>query len=194
MKKKEIIINTKKDLEKLYKKLFLYKSFFYKNITFTSSNKKIKEIIEALNIKTRKKRIIYIYDTSCKIIDDSVKGKNVCGFKNNKCYTQQKEGCKYINGCCRRCLYQNSKGCSTSNLTCKFFYCSKVKEKHRVLEEKDINLLRLLSFRQKEIIRHNYFSNREEIISDLYIGSIAFFTIRYIFRQVKRIVKLSNKK
>ena len=194
MKKKEIIINNKRDLEKLYKRLCLYKSFFYKNTEFYSDSKEIKELVKALNIKVRKKRIIYIYDTSCKIIDDYVRGKNICGFKNNKCYTQQKEGCKYINGCCRRCFYQSKKGCRTSNLTCKFFYCSKVKEKYRILEERDINLLKLLSFRQKEIIRHNYFSNREEVLSDLYIGSITLFTIRYIFRQVKRIVKLSNKK
>ena len=51
---KEIVINNKKDLYNFYKKLPLYRSLFYKKVTFKSNNKKIETIIKALNIKKRK--------------------------------------------------------------------------------------------------------------------------------------------
>ena len=192
MIKKEIVINSEKNLDKFYKKVKFYKSIVYKFTFFYSDNDEIGDIIEALNIKNRYKRISFIYDNVCSIIDSYVANKNFCGFKNHKCLTQQKEGCKYKNGCCRRCLYQSNKGCTTSNLTCKFFYCEKVKQKHKILTMDDIKILRCFSCRQREIVRHDYFSSREEVISDLYVGSLIIFTIRIIFRNMKRIIKLNK--
>ena len=107
-------------------------------------------------------------------------------------FNATKKSCKYKNGCCRRCLYQSNKGCTTSNLTCKFFYCEKVKQKHKILTMDDIKILRCFSCRQREIVRHDYFSSREEVISDLYVGSLIIFTIRIIFRNMKRIIKLNK--
>ena len=186
MHKKEIIIKNDKDLKKFYKKIKLYKSILYINTKFFTKNKKIKDIIEALNIKSRNKRIRYVYDNACNYIDIYWKGKNICGFKNNKCYTQNKPNCKYTNGCCRRCFYQSEKGCTTSNLTCKLFYCTEVTKRYKVPTIDDIKILKLLSLRQRIILKHDYFSNREEVLMDLYINSITIFTIRILLRFITK--------
>ena len=87
MKTKIIKINNTNDYNKFLNKLSLYKSVFYYNTLFVvdtkTDNKMLTYIIEALNIKKRKKRITYIYDNACKIIDDSTP-KNMCGFKKGK--------------------------------------------------------------------------------------------------------------
>ena len=61
--KKSLVIKTKKDLEKFYKRLWLYRSFLYRNVTFILKEDKynISNFIMALNIKNRRKRIEYIY-------------------------------------------------------------------------------------------------------------------------------------
>ena len=137
-------------------------------------------------IEKRKKRIAYIYDSACNYIDNYWKGKNICGFKNNKCYTQQYKGCKYKNGCCRRCIYQSNKGCTTSNLTCKLYYCTEVRKRYKVPTFKDIKILKKLSIRQRIILKHDYFSSREEVLTDLYIGSITIFIIRLLYRYIRK--------
>ncbi len=99
---KVVKIKDEKDLYEFYNKLPLYRSLFYKNITFVyEENKyKIKEIIEALNIKNRKKRLNYIFDTACRQIDDNYQKENLCGFKNSICLNHQKLKKDYKNGCC----------------------------------------------------------------------------------------------
>lgn len=190
----KIIINSKKDLEKFYKKIPLYKSLFYKNITFETNDKTIKPIIDALNIKSRKSRITYIYDKMCKQIDEFYKNKNICGFKNNKCYVQQKLKNNYINGCCRYCLNQSSKGCTTSNLTCKLFTCSEVEKRCKVIKIEDLTLLKMLNRRQKIIAKTNYFTKRETFINDLYISSFIIWELRQTFRMIKIYIKIRLKK
>ena len=90
MKNKIIIINNDKDYNKLLKKLYIYKSILYYNTLFVVKNnindKMLNYIIDALNIKKRKKRINFIYDQSCHLIDEKNKGINLCGFKNERCY------------------------------------------------------------------------------------------------------------
>lgn len=174
-----------KNRETLFKNLWLYKSIFFRNKKFTleSDDPIVNIIINALNIKKRKERINYIYDSTCKYIDDDVKGKNICGFKDGKCYVQQlKEN--GINGCCRRCIYQSDKGCLTSNLTCKLFNCGEVKCRHNVIVYDDLKMLKVLSLRQRVILKHSYFSSREEVLKDLYIGSLFIFGIRLVIRVV----------
>lgn len=186
MFKKKLIV---KDINIFYKRLWLYKSFLFRKTYFETDILRIRNMIEALNIKNRKKRIAYIYDQACIEVDNYWKDKNPCCFKNNKCLSQQKPGCKYKNGCCRRCVYQSSNGCITSNLTCKFFYCTCVSSKYDLLTIKDIKVLKLLTFRQRTILKHAFFSSREEVLGDLYIGSVFIFIIRLLFRYlVKNIV------
>lgn len=191
MRSKEIVINNDKDLNKFYRRLKFYKLFFYKNTIFKSNNEEIKPIIRALNIKNRKDRITYIYDYACSYVDDYMKkqNKNPCGFKNCRCYTQHYKGCPYKNGCCRRCIFQSEKGCITSNLTCKLFYCSEVKKRYKTLSINDIKILKLFGLRQKEMIKSGYFISRESYINNLYIGSIILFTLKSILLIISLIIK-----
>ena len=181
---KKININSDKDLNRFYKKLFFYKTCIYRFVNFVSDNQEIKDIIKALNIKKRNMRIRYVYDRSCLYVDRFWDNKNICGFRNNKCYTQRNNS--YINGCCRRCFYQSDKGCRTANLTCKMFYCSEVRKRNKVPSFNDIKILKLLSIRQRIILKHDYFSSREEVLGDLYIGFISIFLVRLLFRYLIR--------
>ena len=124
--------------------------------------KEIDVIEKAKSIKKRYKRLAYIYDTSCSIIDELHKDENICGFKCNQCIVQHKSKSSEINGCCRTCRYQSKNGCKSSNLTCKLFYCDEVKSKYKVYTFEDIELLKLLSWRQRLILKYDLFSSREE--------------------------------
>ena len=187
------VINDKPALDEFYRKLFFYKSFIFKKTTFTMETKyeELKPIIKALNIKKRKDRITYIYDEACRQIDNHYKNKNICGFKNNKCYVQQKLNNGTINGCCRMCQYQSEKGCKTINLTCKLFTCSEV-EKRCTFD--DLKILNLLSYRNRMILKSDYFSKREDVIKDLYYGSFFLWTIRIIIRLINNFYTLKHKK
>ncbi len=65
MKSKTILISNSNDYTKFLRKLSIYKSILYYNTIFVVKNdindNMIDYIINALNIKNRKKRIIYIY-------------------------------------------------------------------------------------------------------------------------------------
>ena len=84
---KVISINCYDDYKKFLSKLIIYKSFIYNKVKFIIKNNindyNIDLICNALNIKNRKRRITYIYDKSCELIDRKVNNKNICGFKNN---------------------------------------------------------------------------------------------------------------
>ena len=190
------VINDKAALDNFYRKLFFYKSFIFKKTSFTVETKyeQIKPIIKALNIKKRKDRITYIYDEACKQIDNHYKNKNICGFKNNKCYVQQKLNNGTINGCCRLCKYQSEKGCKTVNLTCKLFTCSEVEKRCKIITFDDLKILNLLSYRNKMILKSNYFSKRENVIKDLYYGSVILWAIRIIIRLINNFYTLKHKK
>lgn len=186
---KKIKISNEKELKRFYSLLPLYKSFIFKFITFKLESKKynVLPIINALNIKSRRKRICYIYDIACDEADSQFKDKNVCGFKNNKCIIQQRNN-SGINGCCRKCRYSVCGKCPTKNLTCKLFFCSAVKDKYKVLSFDDIKILRCLTIRQRILLKSDYFSKREDVITDLYIGSITIGTFRILYRMIRDLV------
>ena len=177
--KKKIVINSGKDLYKFYDNIKYYRSFLFRFTTFECDNEKVKNIITALNIKNRYKRIEYIYDEACNEIDNFTCGKNMCGFKNGICRT------KTLNGCCRKCFHLGKKGCTTKNLTCKLFFCNKVCDKFEIIKMDDIKILYVLSLRNRIILRHDFFSTREEVIKDLWYGSILILFIRYFYRVAK---------
>ena len=193
---KLIKINNQTALDKFYRKLFFYKSFIFKKTKFTveTNYEEVKPIINALNIKKRKPRITYIYDEACKQIDNHYKNKNICGFKNNKCYVQQKLQNGTINGCCRMCMYQGAKGCTTKNLTCKLFTCSEIEKRCKVIKFDDLKILNLLSFKNRMILKSDYFSKREDVIKDLYYGSFFLWTIRIVIRMIINFYTLKRKK
>lgn len=151
-------------------------------------------IVNALNIKNRKKRITYLYDCVCDYIDNFYGGKNICGFKRSQCCAQRKIKTSEENGCCRRCAYRSSKGCTTKNLACKLFVCSEVSCKRKVLKYEDLISLKVLSARQRFIIKSDFFSSREDVLKDLYSYSFIYSTIRVVFRHTSYYIRSLLKK
>lgn len=192
MKRKTIVIESKEDYVKFIKRIVLYKSILYINTEFkvkgSKVNDKLQQIIKGLNIKNRHKRITYIYDTACNIIDSNTKGLNICGFKNNKCYIQQKQNNGKCNGCCRLCKYQNSNGCPTKNLACKLFNCSEVKKRYKTIEYKDLDILKLLSQKNRLVVKSDYFSTREDVLKDLYAYTLTYSILRILFRSIRNLI------
>ncbi len=192
MRYKMITINDYRDYNKFLKKVNLYKSILYYNTFFVLKNNihdvMIDYVISALNIKKRKKRIKFIYDESCKMINEKVQGFNICGFKDGKCYVQQKLKNNKCNGCCRMCIYQTNSGCSTINLTCKLFNCSEVTSRYDVMTSNDLKILKVLSFKNQLIIKSDYFSKREDVLKDLYSYSLIYSAIRMFYRIIRNFV------
>ena len=88
MKTKELNLSKKE----LIKKIKLYKRLIYRNTIFKTNSKDIdiQRIIKGLNIKNRKERITYVFDESCKMLDNQTKNINICGFdKNKQCIVQR---------------------------------------------------------------------------------------------------------
>ena len=192
MKRKTIVIESKEDYVKFIKRIVLYKSVLYINTEFKMEgnqvNDKFQQIIKGLNAKNRRKRITYVYDTACNIIDSNTKGLNICGFKNNKCYIQQKQNNGKCNGCCRLCKYQNSNGCPTKNLACKLFNCSEVKKRYKTIEYKDLDILKLLSPKNRLVVKSDYFSTRGDVLKDLYAYTLTYSILRILFRGIRNLI------
>lgn len=186
MKNKKILIETD-NVNEIYKKYKKYKAFIYKNTEFIYNGEiqEIKDIIEALNKKTRLQMLAYIYDKSCEQIDKKFEGENICGFQCNQCIAQRKHNLKEKNGCCRVCRLQTSTGCPSKNLTCKLFFCDEVKNKYEVITFKDLKLLKLLTRRQRLILKFDLFSTREEVLTDLYIGFVTIAAFRELYMLIK---------
>lgn len=191
----KIRVNNSFQKKKFNLCLPFYRSILFRGIKFETveENKQIKELIQALNIKNRKKRIIYIYDRVYKQIEDQTKSVNPCSFKKCQCVIQRKirKG-KY--GCCRKCYYRTENGCRTQNLTCKMFFCATVREKYKLPCWKDFELLKVLTLRQRILLKSEYFSLREDVLTDLYIGSLILGTGRIIYRLMKNSLKEKKNK
>ena len=186
MKKKRILIETD-NVNEGYKNYKKYKRFIYKNVEFiyNGKNKDIERIVKVLNIKSRRKRLEYIFDESCSDIDRHFKGENICGFECGQCMVQREHKLRDKNGCCRICRLQSDTGCTSKNLTCKLFFCDEVKNKYEVIKLNDLKLLKLLTRRQRTIIRFDLFSTREEVIMDLYLGFITIAAFRELYMLIK---------
>ena len=185
---KVIKIKNQNDLDRFYKRIKYYRSPLYRFTTFKSDNKEIGKIIEALNIKNRCKRIQFVFEAACDYIDDynKTQSNNICGFSNNKCRNN------VLNGCCRKCYYRGKNGCTTQNLSCKLFFCSKVCDKYKTLTFDDVKLLKCFSYRNQVIVKHNYFTKKEDYLVDLYIGCVNIAILRYLYRTIKH--KIFKKK
>ena len=185
--KKAIILED--DTLKAYKQYKKFKSILYKKrkIEYKGNNEKIKEIAKVLNIKSRMKRLEYIFDKSCEQIDNKFKEENICGFECEQCIIQRKNKSFEVNGCCSSCRFQSNMGCTTKNLTCKLFFCDYIKERYDVVKFEDLKLLKLLTRRQRLILKFDLFASREEVLVDLFSGSIVITA----FSQVKTLIKNS---
>lgn len=172
----------------------LYKSILFNCINFESKciDKQINIIIKGLNIKNRKQRIMFIYDEACRLIDNKSNGKNICGFKNCRCICHRKQNLNYYYGCCRMCRYKTDNGCPTKNLACKLFNCSFINNKHDVIEYNQLKVLKLLSIRQRFLVKSDYFALREDVLKDLYSYSFIYSSIKIIFRLVINVVYIKR--
>lgn len=172
----------------------LYKSILFRYCKFKTKSNDIQDIIivKALNIKNRKKRITYLYDATCEYIDNFYNNENICSFKNCQCYVQREKNNNLKYGCCRKCLYKNDNGCTTKNLACKLFNCSEVYCRRKIITYKDLKTLKLLSLRQRLIVKSDFFSLREDVLKDLYSYSIIYSTIRVVIRLIKNLIILNK--
>ena len=60
---------------------------------------------------------------------------------------------------------------------------------------KDIKIFKILTIRQRYIISTDYFNLREEVINDLYIGSIVVVFFKYVYRMIKKsIIRIIKKR
>ncbi len=178
---------------------FEYKGKLYNKVV-DSDDKEVKQIsllVEALNIKNRKKRLEFIYDKACDLLDADFYGKNVCEFNDGKCINDR----KYNNmggGCCCdskhhkfMCPYLTDKGCSVRCLACKFHICDTLKKKGYKYRLNDIYILKyLLNWKQKLIIYNDFFMSKEEVLKQVYRNSI----ILWSFSKKKKFVKYDVEK
>ena len=187
---KKIIISNEKDYKKFINKIIIYKSIIYKNTKFEVDNKikneEIDIIIKALNIKNRYQRIIYIYDQICKKLNQEI-DFSICKFINNKCIVQRNNNSINCNGCCLTCKYLKNNHCTTQNISCKLLYCPTMKKQNRVIKMKDISLFKFFSFRQRLILKFDFFESREEVLKDLKYHSFLISCHKIFKRKRKEI-------
>lgn len=128
------------------------------------------------------------------MINENIKEPNICGFKNGKCHVQRKQKSGKCNGCCRKCLYQSTAGCTTKNLACKLFNCSEVTSRYSVTKYEDIEILKLLSIKNRLIVKSDYFSKEEDVLKDLYCYTLTYSTIRIVYRLFRNYIFLLKNK
>ena len=170
------------DKKKLLQFLWFYKHLFF--IKYETDNKELVSFINALNIKSRYKRIEYVYEEACNEVDNYYSSCKLCDFKEGMCIAYRIKLLKDKNGCCRKCLHQSNKGCKTKNLACKLFLCSyTIHHNKKKLEGKDIEILKLLNRYQRYVATNDYFATKEQAVFDLYVGPI-YLLIRLLYRGI----------
>ena len=194
MKIKQIKINTESEYREFLEKLKRYRGLLYRNTRFEISsalhNERIRDMETALNIKNRRQRIEYLYDRACDIVDEyNNKNGIICHYSAEGICEDPKHQ-KNKNGCCFICYLQSPEGCPTKNLSCKLFYCDHMCSKYVPITMDDIDLLKLFTWSQREIIKSNEFLDRKTYIDILWVGSYMLFclySIRKLFRMRKYI-------
>ena len=140
----------------------------------------IEDLISSVKLEmfyTKKERYNYIYDKTCKILDNEFETKNLCNFKNNKCLEKAKTN--VICGCCRhyknlfsrklvKCKYLKTKKCTANCITCKFFTCDTLEKQGIKFRIKDFYLINnYFNLLQKFIVKSSYYTKKEKIIRRL---------------------------
>lgn len=157
-------------------KLYYYKrsnnQFIFKYSDDFKYKKDCDSILKALNIKNKRERLSYIYDEVCDYLDNMFINDNRCEFKNNKCYSNRCKNFEKVNGCCSNnknvdCKYFDKNHCTIKCSGCKFYICPNLKKKVGPIKMKDIYITRLLSPRQKVVLRYTVFTPKDEIIDKM---------------------------
>ncbi len=180
--------NSRKEITlKSTKLLFLYRTFLFKKITFKTEKKELNEVVKALNIKSKKDRITYIYNETIKALNTYYKD-DLCQFKDGQCIVQRNNKKGKVNGCCRFCPLVTDKGCPSENVSCKLIYCKTSIKNIKLIKLNDIAITKCLSIPKRAILKGDFFITREEFIDDLCKGPII-----YAFRTIKRDIKRNIK-
>lgn len=153
------------------KLLFLYRTFLFRFVKFTTKNKELKEVVHALNIKKRRERITYVFDEAIRVLNKYY-DKDLCQFIDGKCIAQRMNNSPYVNGCCKRCPLVTDRGCPSVNITCKLIYCKTAAKNIKLLKLGDIKILKCLSVKQRIIILASSLMTREEVIKNINYGII----------------------
>ena len=140
----------------------------------------IQDLIDSIKIeifKNKKDKYNYIYEKTCKILDNEFYAKNLCEFKNNRCI--EKRNSNYICGCCRhyknifskqliKCEYLINKRCKAKCISCKMFTCSSLEKKGIKFKISDFYLIsNYFNVIQKLIVKYSYYTPKEKIIKRL---------------------------
>ena len=161
-----------KNKNKFIKYLNIIKYIPYIKYKTSINDEELEKIINILNTKGRYKRIYKTLDEIADYIDNYYSDCKQCDFKDNKCICHRNLKKDYINGCCRLCIYQSNKGCTTKNVACKLFNCTHVITNKKKIELKDIYLSKLLNPYQRFVLTSDYFRTIEQVTMDLYVGPI----------------------
>lgn len=141
-------------------------------------------IMQALDIKDKKERYIFLYDRTCEYLDSFFYEKNYCDFRDNKC--GEKRTTNSTIGCCRhyknkflgpflignkfvKCEYLGEDcKCSAKCLSCKLYTCDYLEKKGVKFNIDDIPYLYLFfNPIQKWIIKTSVYTTKEKIIKKL---------------------------
>ena len=77
----------------------------FKVIVFNSNGENEKDVFDLIRsikivlLKRKIDRYEYIYDVACNYLDNEFITKNICDFKNDKCFAKRDFNCTC--GCCR---------------------------------------------------------------------------------------------
>ena len=181
-----IKIDNEEEYQAFLKKLPAYRGirgrFTSFDITGSVHQDELKDLAEALNIKNRRKRITFLYDRACDIIDKYNEENRIsCRYNSEGICEDPKHG-KKKNGCCFLCYLQSECGCPDRNLSCKLYFCDHICKKFHPLTMEDIDLLKLFSWSQREIIKTNVFVTRRTYINLLCLGSYLLFCMYSVIK------------
>ena len=130
----------------------------------------LEDLAEAINYKSKRERISFIYDRVCYYLDSDFLGKNKCCFKEWQCEADRNKPYYKNCGCCRSksgelCKYLENDHCTIRNLGCKFFICPTLKKKGLKYKTNDFYLLKYFcNLREKIVLRYTIFVPKEEVI------------------------------
>ena len=160
-------------------------------INYNENNEKHKNIRESLIaiLKDNDKEMYeYVYDNICEYLDSYFYGKNLCGFKNNKC--EYKINTTSNVGCCRhyenrilgplkfnnklvQCEHLKNNKCSAKCLPCKLFTCDYLEKKGIKFRMHEIFLLdTFFNLVQKAILKFYVYTPRKKIIKKILLFKI----------------------
>lgn len=168
--------------------LFIYRTLIFKKIKFETENPNLKNIMKALNIKDKRKRVEYVYNETIKALNKYYH-EDLCKFIDGQCIIQRTNKKGKYNGCCRFCPLVTDKGCPSENVSCKLIYCKTATKNIKLIRIRDIDITKCLTPFQRVILKGDFFVTKDEFIDDLCSGILV-----YAYRTIKRDIKRNIKK